>query len=328
MRIECSNAHAMSGSSSSAGLAGALFLLLLLPGVAVRAAQTLVEDPRIRPLENSLRVATEQHASPEELGNLWRALAFQYQNGFEIEKAEDAYVHAIRLLRGTPLKAQYAGSLHGLAEIYVMESRLKEARRDLAPALAIFEELGDTRSAASVRETLAADFLRDHKFREAEIEASKAIAALESLDHPELSRLENAYATRARAVAEEGRPDLALKDATHAHSLAIKNSAANSIDSIVTLLVQGEVQMQAGLETEGEQSMTEALKLVRSRTDLPPAMSSSLQASMLERAAISLRKAHRNQEAKVLEEQVRQAKSAASAGCSGCTVSVSSLMPQ
>lgn len=328
MRIEVSNSHAISGLSCSAGLPAALFLLLLFSGGAAATAQSLVENGRIRTLENSLRVATEHHESPGELGNLWRALAIQYQNEFEVDKAEDAYIHSIRLLRNTPLKAEYAGSLHGVAQIYVMESRLKEAQRDLAPALAIFEELGDSRSAASVRETVAVALMRDHKFREAEIEASRVIALLESIDHSRLSELVNAYTTRARAVAAEGRPEAALQDATHAHSLASEKFATNSIDSMVTLLVVGEVQMQAGLEREGEQSMMEALRLARSRTDLPPGMSSALQASMLEYAAISLRKAHRNQEAKVLELEMKQAQSAARAGCNGCTVSVTSLLPR
>ena len=325
---ELSNSDTISGLSWPAGLAAALLLLLLFPGMRVATAQSSVEDGRIHTLENSLRAATERHAGPEELGNLWRALAIYYQNELDVDKAEDAYIHAIRLLRDTQLTAQYADSLHRVAQVYVMESRLKEAQRDLALALAIFARIGDTRSAASVRETVAVALMRDHKFKEAEIEASRVVAMLESIDHPIVSELENAYATRARAVAGQGRPEDALRDAAHAHALAIQNSGANSINSMVTLLVQGEVQMQAGLESEGEQSITEALKLERSRTDLPRVTSSTLEASMLETAAISLRKAHRNQDAKALEEQMRQAQSAARAGCGGCTVSVSSLLSQ
>jgi hypothetical protein len=34
-------------------------------------------------------------------------------------------------------------------------------------------------------------------------------------------------------------------------------------------MVQGQVQMQAGLEADGEQSLNEALRLAQSRTDLP-----------------------------------------------------------
>lgn len=328
MRIEPTNSHLYSTftSFSSAGLAGMTCFLLLLSGLMVRlAAQTLAED-RIRTLQKDLRVALEQHAGREQVGELWYLLGVGYQNGFEVEEAEDAYDHAIRLLRDTPFKAQYARSLHGVAEIYVMQSRLKEARRNLTQALEVFEQLGDTRNAASARDTLAVDLLRDHKFREAEIEASRVVAVLESLDHPELSELENAYTTRARAVAGQGRPGAALLDTMRARALAIANSAANSIDCIVTLLVQGEIQMQAGLESEGRQAMAEALRLARTRTDFPPAMFATLEASILQREAASLRRAHHNQEANILEAQMKQAQSAASAGCNGCTVNVSSLL--
>ena len=328
MRIEPTNSHLYGTftSFSSAGLAGMICFLLLLSGLMVRlAAQTLAADP-IRVLQKDLRVAIEQHASREQVGELWYLLGVGYHKGFELEKAEDAYDHAIHLLRNTALKPQYANSLHSLAEIYVMQSRLKEARSNLTRALEVFEELGDTRSVASVRDTLAVELLRDHKFREAEIEASRVVAALESLDDRELSELENAYTTRARAVAGQGRPEAALLDAMRARSLAVANSAANSIDCIVTLLVQGEIQMQAGLESEARQAMVEALKLARSRTDFPPAMFATLEASILQREAASLRRAHHSQDADILEDQMRHAQSAARAGCNGCTVNVTSLL--
>ena len=120
MRRELSNSDAMSVLSCSVGLAAALLLLILFPGATATPAQSFVEDGRIHTLENSVRAATERHAGPEELGNLWRALAIYYQNELDVDKAEDAYIHAIRLLRDTQLKAQYAGSLHGVAQIYVM----------------------------------------------------------------------------------------------------------------------------------------------------------------------------------------------------------------
>lgn len=328
MRRELSYSRALSGESCCAGLAAPLFLVLLIPAVAATTSQCFAEEGRIQTLENSLRVATRQHAGPEELGNLWRALAIQYQKELDVGNAEDAYIHAIGLLRDTQLKAQYAASLHALAQVYVMESRLKEAQRELALALAIFDGIGDRRSAVSVRETVAVALMRDHKFREAEAEASQVVAMLESMDHPAMSELANAYTTRARALAAQGHPEAALRDATHAHSLATENTAANSIDSMVTLLVVGEVQMQAGMESEGERSIMEALKLERSRTDLPPVTSSTLEASMLEVAANSLRRANRKEDAKALEEQMRQAQSAARAGCGGCTVSVSSLLSE
>jgi tetratricopeptide (TPR) repeat protein len=329
MRIERTNSQGLLRYFPLAGFGVALFILgIVFCGAARAKGQAPVEDGLIRTIENSLRAATEQHASPERLGVLWHALGIVYQNGFEYDKAEDAYGHAIHLLRNTALKAQYADSLHRTAEICMMESRVKEVRDNDAQALAIFEELGDTRSAASVRGTTAMGLLRGHKFQEAEAEASRALAVLETLEKPDRIDLENTYVTRARALAGEGRPQAALEDVARARAIATGNPASNKVDAIATLLVQGEVQMQAGLETEGKQSMTEALKLARSLTGLPPATSATLEASILEREVASLRKAHHIEDAKVLEGEMKQAQSAARAGCNGCTVSVMSLLPR
>ena len=331
MRIELRNSHLYGTftSFSSAGLAGMICFLLLLSGLMMRlAAQTLVQDGQIRVLQNSLRVATEQHASPEQLGGLWHVLGVRYQAAFDYDNAEDAFNRAIHLLRDTAFKAEYADSLHGVAELYVMKSRLKEARSNLERALAVFEELGDRRNAASVRGTLAVGLLREHKFREAETEASAAVAVLESLANPDLTELENAYTARARAVAGQGHPEAALRDAARARALATGDPAANSIDDVGTLLVQGEIQMQAGLELEGQRSMAEALRLARSMTDLPRAISAALERLILEQEAFSLRRAHRNQEAKVVEDQMKHVESAARSGCNGCTVNVTSLLPK
>jgi len=329
MRMVRWNSHGLSRYFPLAGFGAVLFILLMVFCGAARAkGQALVEDGQIRTLQNNLRAATEEHASPEQLGVLWLSLGIRYQNGFDYDKAEDAYTHAIRLLRNTALKAHYADSLHKLAEIYVMESREKEVLNNDAQALAIFEELGDTRSVASVRSTSAMGLLREHKFREADAEASRALAVMGTLDKPDRVDLENTYITRARALAAEGRLQAALEDVAHARAIATGDPGSNDVDAISTLLVQGEVQMQAGMEAEGKQSMTEALRLARSLTGLPPVTSAALEASILEREVASLRKAHHNDDAKLLEGEMKQAQSAARAGCSRCTVSVSSLLSQ
>lgn len=312
---------------SPAGLLGALFVLLLFSGVEERAtAQTFVASPRIRMLQNSLRTAAQQHASPEQMGKLWHSLGVQYQNGFDYENAEDAYARAIHLLRNTALKEEYADSLHSIADIYLMQGRLKEGRNNDAEALAIFEELGQTRNAALVRCTTAMRLLREHKFAEAEAQASAALTGLESLGAR--SEVESAYLTRARAIAGEGRPAAALEDVGRARAMATKDLNSNSIDAVAILLVQGEIQMQGGMDAEGEQSLAEALKRARSMTGLPPATQASLEASILDREATSLRKAHHNDEAKVLEAQMKRAIATASSACNGCTVNVASLLPQ
>ena len=311
---------------SSAAFVCAVFALLLVLGLEACAAQSAVESAQIHTLENRLRTAAEQHASPEQLGRLWYLLGVQYQNGFDHEKAEDAYGHAIHLLRKTALKAEYADSLHSLAEIYLMQGRLKEARNSDGEALAVFEEIGQTHNAALVRCTTAMRLVREQKFQEAEAEISAALTVLEPLGNRD--EVESAYLTRARAIAGEGRPEAALEDVRRARAMATGDLASNSIDAIAILLVQGEIQMQAGIDTEGEASMAEALKRARSMTSLPPVTHAAFEASILHREAVSLRKAHRDQDAKVVEAEMKQAVEAASSGCNGCTVSVMSLLPQ
>lgn len=288
----------------------------------------VANDERIRTFRNAVRLATEQHGSAEQLGQLWQGLALAYQNRFAYEDAELAYGHAIHLLRDTTLKRQYADSLFGAAQIYVMQSRMEEAQNNLAEALRVLEELGDARSVAAVRDTAALVLLREHRFAEAEAEATATLAELEPLDNPDRNEVGNAYLTRARALAGEGRAGIALDDVARARALATGDSGANRIHAIAILLVQGEVQMQAGLEEAGKQSMTEALGRARALSDLPAATSMALQVSILQREAASLRKAHRDHDAKVLEREMKQVQSTAGAGCGGCTVNVTALLPE
>lgn len=198
-------------------------------------------------LQNSLRAAAEQHADPKRIGKLWHSHGVQYQNGFDYENAEDAYTRAIRLLRNSALKAEYADSLHSMAVIYLMQERLKEARSNDGQALAIFEELGQTRNAASVKGTVAMGLVREHRFQEAETEASAALAAMEARENPDRNDLENAYLTRARAIAGEGRPQAALEDVARARAIATGNPGSNTIDAIATLPAQGRCRCRPAL---------------------------------------------------------------------------------
>ena len=326
MRIEPTKSHGLVAFFSSACLAAGLFLMLVVFCGAARApAQAATDDERVRALQNNLRDATVQHASPEQQGLLWRTLAVTYENLFDYDHAQDAYTRAISLLRNTARKAEYGESLHQAAEILGMQGRHKEALNYLAQARTVCEELGDPVGVAAIRGSIAQAFQRQHKLQEAEIEASAALRLLESFEKPDRVELENTYLTRARALAGEGHPQAALEDVSRAKVVAA-DPTSNEIDRITILLVQGEMQMQAGFENEGAQSMAESLKRARALSSLPPATSALLEASILQREALSMRKAHHKDDAKVLEGERKQALTAARAGCGGCTVSVDSLL--
>jgi tetratricopeptide (TPR) repeat protein len=260
------------------------------------------------------------------LGTLWLTLANRYQDRFELEKAEDAYARAIHLLRDTASQSQCAESLQGMGNVYTTFGQLREARKYLTKSLDIYVTLHDEANIAHLHLSLGSELLTEHKYREAEIESTAALKSLESGPKPDLSDLSMAYLTRSRAICGQGRCRSALDDVSQAHSLALNRFQENSIEMISIRLVQGQIQMKAGLQADGEEAMNEALRLVQSRTDLPRPYFVTLQLVVLRAQRTSLRAAHRKKEAKHVEDHIRQIEAGTPAACAGCTVSAASLM--
>ncbi len=279
-------------------------------------------------LQADIRSAVERNATSEQLGTLWLTLANRYQDRFELEKAEDAYARAIHLLRDTPSQSQYAEALHGMGNVYGTSGRLREARKCLTKSLDIYRTLNDEANIAHLHVSLGPELLAEHKYREAEIESTAALKAFESVPKPDLSDISMAYLTRGRAVCGQGRCRSALDDVSQAHSLALTRFQENSIEMISIWLVQGQIQMKAGLQADGEQAMNKALRLVQSRTDLPRPYFVTLQLVVLRAQRTSLKAAHRKQEAKHAEDQIARIEADAPAACNGCTVSAPALMSQ
>jgi tetratricopeptide (TPR) repeat protein len=282
--------------------------------------------PTTETLRATIRSAVERNASAEELGKLWLTLANRYQDRFELEKAEDAYARAIHLLRDTSSQSQYAESLQGIGNVSSTFGRLRDARKYLTKSFDIYATLNDEANMAHLHLSLGLELLAEHKYREAEIEATAALNGLESGPKPDLSDLSMAYLTRSRAICGQGQCRSALDDVSQAHSLALNRFQQNSIEMISIWLVQGQIQMKAGLQVDGEQAMNEALRLVQSRTDLPRPYFVTLQLVVLRAQRTSLKAAHRKQEAKHVEDQISRIEADAPAACTGCTVSAASLL--
>jgi len=277
-------------------------------------------------MQANIRTAVERNATPEQLGTLWLTLANRYQDRFELEKAEDAYARAIHLLRDTSSQSQYAESLQGIGNVYTTYGRLKEARKYLTKSLDIYRTLNDEANIAHLHLSLGQELLAEHKYRDAEIDSAAALKGLESGPKPDLSDLSMAYLTRSRAICGQGRCRSALEDVSQAHSLALNRFQENSIEMISIQLVQGQIQMKAGLQADGEQAMNEVLRLVQSRTDLPRPYFVTLQLVVLRAQRRSFKAAHRKQEAKHVEDQISRIEAETPPACAGCTVSAASLM--
>ena len=306
--------------------------LLFAMGLFISAAP-LPSQPPLRvesteTLQANIRSAVQQNATSEQRGKLWLTLANRYHDRFELEKAEDAYARAIHLLGNTPSQHQYAEALDGMGNVYGTSGQLREARKCLTKSLDIYRTLNDEANIAHLHVSLGLELLAEHKYRDAEIESTAALKAFESVPKPDPSDISMAYLTRGRALCGQGRCRSALDDVSQAHSLALTRFQENSIEVISIWLVQGQVQMRAGLQADGAQAMNEALRLVQSRADLPRPYFVTLQLTVLRAQRASLKAAHRKQEAKHAEDQMNRIEADAPAACTGCTVSVGSLMSQ
>lgn len=290
------------------------------------AAFTQTPFPSTETLRANVRIATERKVSPEELGTLWLTLANRYQDRFELEKAADAYANATHLLRDTSLQSQYAESLHGMGVVINTFGRLKEARKYLTKSLDIYAALKDETNTAHGHLALGLELFAEHKYREAEIESTAALKGFEATAEHDAGAVSMAYLIRGRASCNQGRCRSALDDVSQAQSVIPGSRPENSIEMISIRLVQGQTQMQAGLQEDGERSMNEALRLAQSRTDLPTPYLVNLQLTILRAQRTSLKAAHRKQQAKDVEDQIARIEAKAPAPCNGCTVSASALM--
>jgi tetratricopeptide (TPR) repeat protein len=274
-------------------------------------------------LRANIQSATERKQSPEEVGKLWLLLANRYRDRFELDRAGDAYAHAIHLLGNTSSQSNYAESLYGIGDVYVAVGRLREARKCLTKSLDIYTTLNDEANMVRLHLSLGSELLAEHKYREAEVEST---AAIESGPDAYVSDVSMAYLTRSRAVCAQGRCRFALDDVSKAHSLVLNRFQENSIEMISIWLVQGQIQMKVGLEAEGQKSMEQALRLVQSRTDLPMPYLVALELVILRTQRATLKAAHRKEEAKNAEAQIRRIETESPAACNGCTVSAAELI--
>jgi tetratricopeptide (TPR) repeat protein len=294
--------------------------------VFTTAAFTQTPFPSTETLRANIRIATERKVSPEELGTLWLTLGNRYQDRFEREKAEDAYANAIHLLRDTSLQSQYAESLRGMGVVINTFGRLKEARKYLTKSLDIYSALTDETNTAHGHLALGIELFAEHRYQEAEIESTAALKGFEAIAEHNADAVSMAYLTRGRAICRQGRCRSALDDVSQAQSVIPGSLPENSIERISVRLVQGETQMQAGLQDDGARSMKEALRLAQSRMDLPTPYFVTLQLTILRAQRASLKAAHRKQEAKHVEDQIAQIEADAPAACNGYTVSASALI--
>lgn len=308
-------------------LVSTLALSMLTEAAWTQAAMQPDRVLRDRITANRAKIdtAASWHATNEELGVLWRHVADDYAEELDMQGAEDAFMHSVKLLRTSPEQGLYAGTLDDLAALYLETMRLKEAESCGNKALAIYEGIGDQRGAARVRVGLAIVVLHGKRYAEAEEVSAKALKTLEgegTLDRGTLvaGLITNSYAKCFQNRCEEG-----LVAARQALGIVDAEFAKDAMGRVTALMVVGFEEWKTGALADGEKSMHEALELLRQKKNMPYAALLDAQLSVLNAYANFLKATHQKTMAKQMESEITRLKDEQTPECRNCTVNVMSL---
>jgi tetratricopeptide (TPR) repeat protein len=286
--------------------------------------QSAVE--RTAMLRGQLKNAEDGHASTAELGRLWLRLGNQYQNELDFVPAEDAFARALRTLRDTEAHGEYADALDGMASVYVSTGRVNDSMGFLRSSLEVYESLGDRSHIAREHVTIALTDMFRKRYQEAETESAAGLSVLQLQDKPDVGELVAAYLTHAYALCYQGRCSAALEDVGRAQIAAAK-LPANSVEIAAVWLARGVDEWKMGEPDEGGRAMQEALRIARSRTDLPKAERVTLELGVMRQYDELLKASHREAEHRAMDAEMARLQSDAKVGCRGCTVSSAALAP-
>lgn len=270
--------------------------------------------------------AANWHATHDDLGRLWSLLASDYQDEGDVQRAEEAYGRAVKLLGGSSSAPRsYAITLDGLGSLYLESGRAKEAEGLRRKALALFEALGDETKTAELHGHLATNLIWEARYKDAEKEATEAIAGLRGKEDASASEEVSALLTRAFARCLQHRCKDGLTDAQEAMEIVRRQLRPDSLETISALVTLGYALWNSGNATEGGEAFRAALRIVEGKRDLPQPILTNARIGVLRQYAAYLHATHYKQEALQAENEIAQLKGEVRQSCNGCTVSVVGL---
>lgn len=290
-----------------------------------RQQQSAMPSLQISELQKQIKTAEIAHASAPQLATLWIALAGAYEEVVDHDSAENAFAHAIRLLRGSDAaQGLYANALDGIATVYFATGRADTAERCLRQAVKLEQAAGDSTAEITTRRDLAVALIKERKYEEAQKQASEALHLLEAQADLNVGETILVYLTRSRATCGMRRCEEALRDVDRAEALAVSNIGADPIEFITIPALRGIEQFRSGALGQADRTFQQALRLLDSRVDIPAQFQIHLREALLEEYSHLLGSAHRKQEKKKVDEEIARTK-AQQPGCYRCTVSAASL---
>ena len=316
------------GLLCAGGLAWSLAVLLAagtILGCVARAQMAQADIERIELLRGQIKSAEAQHAGAAELGGLWLRLANRYQNDLEFAPAEDAFVRALRLLRGTGAQAEYADALDGMTTLDLATRRLSEARDNGKKALAVYEALGDRYHAGTIHVTIALTLLLERHAREGEAESAAGLEDLQAATHSDVGEMVAGRLAHSYALCFQKKCAAALEDVDQAMEVTRTKFPEESLEMVAAWTTRGFDEWKMGAVEESDRSMREALRVARGLTGMPQPVLVGAQLNVMRQYDAFLKETHRKQEATQMEAEIGRMEAAHPAECSGCTVSVAAL---
>jgi len=290
------------------------------------AAQTTAVSPaQIETLRGQVEAAANNHASEERQGMLWMQLANAFEERGRLGEAEEAFGHALSLLRGPTTQAAFADALDGLGSVYTATGQLDEAQNCLEKARTIFNRLGAHAHAASAGEGIAVTMLMQGRKHDGERESAAALKELEADPQAGSQQIAVVLLTHSYALCLLHRCEAALEDVDRAAKLVRSEYPADSVPSATVLLARGYDQWKAGALEAGEQSMREALRIATSLNVASEPLAADVKLNALQQYESYLKATHRKPEAKEIEDRLAQARSGAPPVCVQCSVNVNAL---
>ena len=303
-----------------------LLLIALILSIGVIRAQTPTahtptSQERIDHYLESIRAAEQNQHPQAEQGILWEQLALQYHVATDFQKAEDAYLRALHLLKGAPAsRADYASALDNLASLYLIYGRSDDAESARKQAIKVRKKIGNPADLGDSLVHMADIAVVRHQFKQAERLAVHGLQLLESSSNPPREGILSAYITLTYARCFRGHCAEALINAKQAIAFANAQFQSDSTARGFALETLGFAEWKNGAPQDGEKTMLESIQLLRK--GLAPA-DPRLTGALLQYQAY-LVDAHRSAEAQEIREQVTRMNGQTGSYCQGC-VSVYSL---
>jgi tetratricopeptide (TPR) repeat protein len=304
-----------------------LLLIALIGSVGVVRAQKpdahiTTSQERIAHDLQLIRNGEQQHLPPAQQGILWEQLALEYHVSTEFQKAEDAYLRALHLLKTAPsARSEYAFALDNLSSLYLIYGRLDDAESARKQAIKVRQKLGAPADNAESEVHLADIALVRHQFKKAERLALNGLRLMESSSSSSRAGILSAFITLTYARCSRGHCEEGLMNAKQAVAFANKNFESESAAHGFALETLGFAEWKSGSPQDGERDMLQSIQILR--TGLAPA-DPRLAGALLQYQSY-LVEAHRPAEAQEIREQVSRMTSQAGVYCQGCAVSVYSL---